>query len=45
MMQFSSEGFWGRGIYFALNSSYSHHYSLGGSGTGSIMSGIVCERF
>ena len=27
MMQFSREGFWGRGIYFALNSSYSHHYS------------------
>eukprot|EP00567_Pseudictyota_dubia_P002061 CAMPEP_0197465518 /NCGR_PEP_ID=MMETSP1175-20131217/64580_1 /TAXON_ID=1003142 /ORGANISM="Triceratium dubium, Strain CCMP147" /LENGTH=917 /DNA_ID=CAMNT_0043001535 /DNA_START=549 /DNA_END=3302 /DNA_ORIENTATION=- len=28
MMQFSQRGFWGRGIYFALKSSYSHSYSF-----------------
>jgi len=27
MMQYSREGFWGRGIYFADKSCYSHHYS------------------
>jgi len=28
MMQFSAMGFWGRGIYFALKSAYSYHYSF-----------------
>ena len=28
MMQFSRRGFWGRGIYFAQNSSYSYSYSF-----------------
>ena len=27
MMQFSREGFWGRGIYFAAKASYSKNYS------------------
>jgi hypothetical protein len=27
MMQFAAKGFWGRGIYFAQNSSYSVNYS------------------
>ena len=27
MMQFSRKGLWGRGIYFATKSSYSHHYA------------------
>mmetsp|Transcript_18867 Transcript_18867/g.54625 ORF Transcript_18867/g.54625 Transcript_18867/m.54625 type:complete len:756 (-) Transcript_18867:811-3078(-) len=28
MMQFSQKGFWGRGIYFAHKSSYSHSYGF-----------------
>ena len=27
-MRFSEEGYWGRGNYFAVNSSYSHHYAF-----------------
>jgi|EP01047_Picozoa_sp_COSAG01_P015539 hypothetical protein len=27
MMQFSSQGFWGRGLYFAQKASYSHNYA------------------
>ena len=27
-MRFSKEGFWGRGNYFTVNSSYSHHYAF-----------------
>ena len=27
-MRFSEEGFWGRGNYFAVNSSYSHNYAF-----------------
>ena len=26
-MQFSQNGFWGRGLYFAAKSAYSYHYS------------------
>lgn len=31
-MRFSAEGYWGRGNYFAVNSSYSHDYAFSHNG-------------
>lgn len=32
MMQFASDGQWGRGLYFAEDAGYSHFYATAGSG-------------
>jgi hypothetical protein len=33
MMQYSSAGMWGRGLYFAAKASYSHSYAYTIAGT------------